>query len=274
MKRSIDRRKLIVVLALSIFATVSYASDSHTSAAGPACTGFGPQAPRDIDSKKGTNPQTFSLAPKSEKMNLCNIHFHNNAEHKARDFAIYAGEGEHGHGGGYQCKMSKSLSKAELKAPEKDICKGLKPGDTIEVHWVHSSCQIKPGKSLGSCLNEKCVNPDLRVETQVFTLVNDKGALNFNDFAYAGNMVNGRHQPKSLPKSTGKPVQFIGSTTGPKYTEAACSEYQVTWSVRPKCAKLDINSLGEWCEKNVFKEDHAHGVRKLVTNPKLLSIIK
>jgi hypothetical protein len=45
-------------------------------------------------------------------MNLCNIHFHNNAEHKAKDFAIYAGEGEHGHGGGYQCQISKSLSAA------------------------------------------------------------------------------------------------------------------------------------------------------------------
>jgi hypothetical protein len=44
--------------------------------------------------------------------------------------------------------------------------------------------------------------------------------------------------------------------------------------VRPKCAKLDINSVGEWCKAgNVFEEDHAHGVRKLVTNPKLLAPI-
>jgi len=266
-----------IITVLSLVASASFASgDTHNShaAAGPACEGFGPQTPRDIDDHKGTNSQLFSLAAKSEKMNLCNIHFHNNAEHKAKDFAIYAGEGEHGHGGGYQCNISKSLSKAELIKPKKNICKGLKPGDTIEVHWVHTSCQVKPGAGLGSCLSKKCANPDLRVETQVFTLVNDTSAMNFNDFAYSGNMVDGRHQAKSLPKETGHAVDFMGSTTGAKYTESTCSPLQVTWAVRPKCAMLDINSLGEWCENNEFSEDHAHGVRKLVTNPKLLSIIK
>jgi len=268
-------KQFFIALTLGLVASSGFASDdSHGHKDGPACEGFGPQTPRDIDGKKGSNPQVFSLAPASKNMNLCNIHFHNNAEHKAKDFAIYAGEGEHGHGGGYQCKMSKSLSKAELKKPAADICKGLKPGDTIEVHWVHSSCQIKPGKGLGSCLSDKCANPDLRVETQVFTLVNDKSAASFSDFAYDNNMVNGRPQAKSLPSKTGRPVEFMGSTTGPKYTEATCSPLQVTWSVRPKCAKLDINSLGKWCKGNVFEEDHAHGVRKLVTNPKLLSIIK
>jgi len=37
---------------------------------------------------------------------------------------------------------------------------------------------------------------------------------------------------------------------------------------------VDINSLSEWCKDNVFEENYAHGVRKLVTNPKLLSEIK
>ena len=38
---------------------------------------------------------------------------------------------------------------------------------------------------------------------------------------------------------------------------------------------LDINSLGAWCKAgNVFAEDHAHGVRKLVTNPMLLAPIQ
>jgi len=266
---------LLIVLAFGLSTTNVFAAGGHNQVAeGPACEGFGPQTPRDIDSKNGTNTQLFPIASKYQDMNLCNIHFHNNAEHKSRDFAIYAGEGDHGHGGGYMCGMSENLSAAEMKAPSKEICKGLKPGDTIEVHWVHTSCQIIPGKGLGSCLSDKCANPDLRVETQVFTLVNDSGALNFNDLAYDGNMANGRHQAKSLPTGTGTPVEFLGSTTGPKYTEAACSPLQVTWSVRPQCAKLDINSLGRWCENNEFEEDHAHGVRKLVTNPKLLSVIK
>ena len=270
-----NARQVCMALSIAFAATAAFASDyehSHDNQA--ACEGFGPQAPRDIDQLSGNNPQQFTLAPAYQEMNLCNIHFHNNAEHKARDFAIYAGEGEHGHGGGYQCTMSKSLTRAELALPKKDICKGLKPGDTIEVHWVHSSCQVTPGKGLDSCLSNKCSNPDLRVETQIFTLVNNPKALDFNDFAYNGNIINDRYQAQSIPTGTGKPVEFMGSTTGPKYTESSCSPLQVTWSVRPKCAKLDINSLGKWCENNEFSEDHAHGVRKLVTNPDLLSIIK
>ncbi len=248
--------------------------DAHQSK-GTVCTGFGPQAPRDIDNMRGTNKQTFSLAPPAAGMNLCNIHFHSHAEHKAKDFSIYAGKGDHGHGGGYQCNMSRSLSAAELKAPVENHCKDIKPGDTVEVHWVHSSCNVKPGKGLASCLSENCVNPDLRVETQVFTVVNDDSAMNFMDFAYGdSNVVNGYHQAKVLPTGTGTPVEFTGSTTGHKYSEFECSPLQVSWSVRPKCAKVSISSLSAWCKSNAFSEDHAHGVRELVTTPDLLSEIK
>jgi len=37
--------------------------------------------------------------------------------------------------------------------------------------------------------------------------------------------------------------------------------------------KVDINSVGKWCEGNVFNEDHAHGVRNLIVAPGLLSEI-
>lgn len=237
------------------------------------CQGFGPQTPRDIDSLVGLNKRVFSLAPAYQEMNLCNIHFHNNAEHKAKDFAIYAGDGEKGVGGGYQCAIGETLSAAELAAPDGDACNGMNPGDTIEVHWVHSSCEVSPGPGLGSCLSDSCANPDLRVETQVFVLVNDAAAMDFADLSYSGNVSDGFHQAKALPTGTGVPVEFTGSTTGPKYTEQACSPLQVSWSVRPQCAKLDISSLGKWCKGNVFEEDRAHGVRKLVTHPALLSQI-
>ena len=97
--------------------------------------------------------------------------------------------------------------------------------------------------------------------------------MNFADLDYQGNQVNGYHQAKFIPTNTGSPIEFLGSTTGPKYTAQSCSPLQVSWSVRPQCAKLDINSLGKWCEGNVFDEDHAHGVRKLVTDKRLLSPI-
>ena len=253
----------------------SYASKQSGSEAegGDVCVGYAGQTPRDIDSRIGTNAVKFQLAPSFSQMNLCNIHFHANAEHKAKDFSIYAGDGLDGYGSGYQCGISKSLTKSEMKKPQSNICKGLAPGDTIEVHWVHTSCDVSPGPGLGSCLSDACANPDLRVETQVFTLVNDNSALDFDDLRYAKEKVDGFHQVKSIPNNTGTPVEFMGSTTGPSYSEQKCSALQVTWSVRPQCAKLDINTIGKWCESNIFEEDHAHGVRKLVTDPRLLSPI-
>ena len=271
-------QSVALALTVAMFSTVAMAADNHGDA-GKACEGFGPQTPRDIDSAGGENKRVFGLAPVSSEMNLCNIHLHKNAEHKSSDFSIYAGKGDgHGYESGYQCNMSKNLSKAEMKSTKETICGGkhgdLKPGDTIEVHWVHSSADVKPGATLGACLADGVMNPGLRVETQVFTLVNDRSALDFNDLDYDGNKINGYHQPKALPTNTGTPVEFLGSTTGPKYSESTCSPLHVTWSVRPQCAKVDINSVGQWCKDNAFNEDHAHGVRKLVTNPKLLSTIK
>jgi len=242
--------------------------------AGDVCKGYPPQAPRDIDNRAGENKSRFSMAPSYTELNLCNLHFHVNAEHKSKDFSIYAGDGINGLGGGYQCNKSTSLTKSELQAPKTNFCKDVKPGDTIEVHWVYTSCDVEPAKTLTSCFSDSCINPNLRVEAQVFTVVNDASALNFLDLAYGGNIVNGYHQAKALPTNTGKPVEYVGSTTGPTYTEQKCSPFQGTWSVRPKCAKIDINSLSEWCKNNVFEENHAHGVRKLVTNPKLLGEIK
>lgn len=239
------------------------------------CVGYGPQTPRDIDSKAGNNKRIFSLAPPPSSMNLCNIHFHKNAEHRANAFSIYAGDGDgKGYDSGYRCGIGESLSAAELKPMSKNMCKGIKPGDTVEVHWVHTSCDVAPGEGLGSCLSDSCATPNLRVETQVFVVVNDKNAMNFNQMDYDGNMVNGYHQAKSLPTGTGEPVQFLGSTTGPSYDNKSCSAIQATWSVRPQCAKLDINSLSDWCANNEFAEVKAHGVRKLVTHPDLLSEIK
>lgn len=242
-----------------------------TAQAANLCKGYGPQTPRDISSADGSNAAAVAFAPQASELNLCNLHTHTNAEHKGPGFAVFAGGGDHG---GYRCNEADTLSEAELAAPASSAYHGVKPGDTIEVHWVYSSCNVQPGKGLGSCLSEACVNPQLRVEAQVFLVVNDAKALNFMDFAYQNNVVDGRHQPKSLPAGTGTPVTFIGSTTGTSYTQEKCSPFQVTWNVRPQCAKLDINSLNAWAEAgNVFKEDHSHGVRQLVTAKELLAPI-
>lgn len=234
--------------------------------------GFGPQAPRDIDSDAGSNQRMFAPAPAYTAMNLCNIHFHKNAEHKGGEFTKYAGNGD---GKGFQTGFvySGELSAAEAKPVHEKLCPSehgeLAVGDTIEVHYVHSTAQVSPGPTLGACLNESISNPQLRVETQVYVLVNDKGALNFGDVVQHG-VKNNLHQALNIPANTGTPVQYAGSTTGPSYNEKA-SPLQVTWSVRPKVAKVDAESVGAWCKGNVFKEDHAHGVRNLVTHPDLLA---
>ena len=235
------------------------------------CTTMGPQTPRDISSKTGLNTTSFPMAPASTAMNLCNIHTHTNAEHKGPGFEVFVDSSDNG---GYACNGTADLTEAE-KAPYDGNDFGyVKSGDTIEVHWVHTSCDATPGEGLGACVPETCESPTLRVETQVFLVVNDRSAADFMSYAYGGNQLDGLHQPKSLPTGTGTPVVFRGSTTGPSYTQSVCSPAQVTWSVRPQCQKLDIASLDAWGKSgNVFKEKKSHGVRQLVTAPELLAEI-
>jgi hypothetical protein len=236
--------------------------------------GFGPQSPRDIDQAYGTNLRVFGFAPNRSKMNLCNIHFHKNAEHKGGEFTTYAGNGD-GKGSHTGYVYNGALSKAQLKSVSGKVCAGkgssLQSGDTIEVHWVFSAAQVQPGPTLGACLADSTMNPGLRVEGQVFVLANDKNALDFNELAKVAS-VNGYAQAPNIPSDTGRPVEYLGSTTGPSFNEQG-SPLQVSWSMRPEVATLDINSVQSWCNDNVFNEDHAHGVRNLVTNPKLLSSI-
>jgi len=239
------------------------------------CTDMGPQTPRDITNLVGSNPMMFTMAPASTEMNLCNIHTHTNAEHKGPGFSVFVNDSD---SGGYACNDAGSLSDLELLDPYEGqgAYKGVKPGDTIEVHWVHTSCDIEPGEGLGSCLSDTCENPLLRVEAQVFLVVNDpENALDFTKMDYTGNVVNGMHQPDMIPSNTGTPVVFRGSTTGPSYDQSTCSPLNVTWSVRPNCARVDIGSLHRWAEKgNAFNETKSHGVRQLVTAPELLSPIQ
>ena len=238
--------------------------------------GAGPQSPRDIDIKFGRNEKLFVNAPAVNEMNLCNIHFHKNAEHKGGEFTRYAGNGD---GKGYQTGYlyADQLNQAEL-APLKAgaVCKSkyseVLPGDTIELHYVYSTGQVEPGPTLGACINKEEATPKLRVESLVFVAVNDRNALDFRDMT-SHQVRNGFYQATDIPNNTGQSVTYVGSTTGPSYNEKV-SPFEVTWNVRPKVAKVNIQSMGAWCDsQNVYQEDHAHGVRNLVTNPDLLSEI-
>ncbi|TGD70984.1 hypothetical protein E4634_20510 [Mangrovimicrobium sediminis] len=247
----------------------------HTLAENTRGKGYGPQSPRDIDAHAGLNKRAFNNAPPADEMNLCNIHFHKNAEHRGGEFSTYAGDGDgFGYGSGYV--FSGELPAAKLAAVDTEICPsehgGLAPGDTIEVHFVHSTADVKPGATLGACVNEAINNPQLRVEARVFVLVNDDSAPDFAEVAGYGKRKR-LYQALNMPTAGDKAVEYAGSTTGPGYNEKG-SPYQVTWRVAPAVTELNIASVGKWCQGNDFAEDHAHGVRNLVTNPELLSSIE
>lgn len=278
-------RSLYLSLAVSAIALTACNTDGNVktdnsavksqAASTELCTDMGPQTPRDITSFTGENLSQFTLAPAPTQMNLCNIHTHTNAEHKGPGFSVFVNNSD---SGGYACNGAKDLTAEELYDPYegKGAYEAVKPGDTIEVHWVHTSCDITPGEGLGSCLSDTCEDPLLRVEAQVFLVVNDPvNALDFTTMDYKGKDANGMHQAGYIPSNTGEPVVFRGSTTGPSFTQSTCSPLNVTWSVRPECARVDIGSLHRWAKQgNVFNETKSHGVRQLVTAPELLSPIR
>lgn len=235
---------------------------------------FGPQAPRDLRMMEGTNPVVFAAAPERSVMNLCNIHFHDGAEHQGGEFTSYIGNGDgHGHGSGF--RYDGTLTEAEL-APIEFPAGGeahgaLQPGDTIEIHYVHSTAQVQPGPTLASCLDEDVSNPQLRVEAFVFVVVNSDSAADLRILNELG-IVDGYHQAVNMPQDLGTPVTYGGSTTGPSYNEVG-SPFQVTWNVYPEVLRVSIASVVAWLEDNEFDEDHAHGVRNLVRDPALLAPI-
>lgn len=247
------------------------AAEIEAAAAPELCLGMGPQTPRDISSVAGLNAVTFPIAPPASSMNLCNIHTHTHAEHKGPGFSIFIDAGDTG---GYACNATADLTDAELM-PAAGAYQGVVPGQTIEVHWVHTTCDTAPGEGLGACVPDSCTDPRLRVEAQTFLVVNDPNALDFTRMAEVIEEKGGFYQAGMIPSDTGTPVSFRGSTTGPSYTQAVCSPAQVTWNVRPDCAKLDIHSLHRWAaDGNVFNETKSHGVRQLVTAPELLAPIE
>ncbi|MBD1582851.1 delta-class carbonic anhydrase [Pseudoalteromonas sp. S16_S37] len=271
------KNESVLAIALSIAVpNVVFASNNHAhnnvkehASDVKALTLYGPQSPRDIDSEKGHNPIIFSKAPKRSVLNLCNIHFHKNAEHRGGEFTkpVKAGSSQAGF------LYSGQLSEYERQPLEQAICQnnddGLNSGDTIELHYVYTTAPVQPGATLGACLSEHIKNPQLRVEAQVMVLTNDGYGENFNTLSEFAQ-VDGYYQAVNLPTKTGTPVEYTGSTTGPSYNDKS-SPFKVTWSVRPKVLKTDINSVAKWCKQNPFNETAAHGVRDLVTAPEHLS---
>ena len=209
-------------------------------------------------------------------MNVCNIHFHEGTENRGGEFTTYNGNDD-GLGNGTGYRFDGELTEEELSPygiPVGRLATGeIEPGDTIEVHFVHTTDDIVPGPTLGSCLDDDGLVPDLRVETNVYVIVNDRNAADFTEIATVAQNSSGLWQAPNIPTDLGDPVRFLGSTTGPSFNEVG-SPFQVTWNVFPEVLKVDIASIDAWFNGNVFDEDSAHKTRNLVTNPELLSPIE
>ncbi|MBE9504376.1 MAG: cadmium carbonic anhydrase [Proteobacteria bacterium] len=254
---------LAVFFSVVFFTGVAYGSSAKKAEhKDNQCIAAGPQSPRDVSLAEGKNSVLFNSAPEYKDMNLCNVHFHRNAEHKAPNYSAYVKDGDNS---GWACKEPTSARLAKGSHVEYEHCEGIAPGDTIEVHWVYTTCDTetkgaKPlGGGLSACMTELCANPQLRVEAQIFVLAED-GTVKFND------------KEPVTPK--GDIVRYTGSTTGTSYSNNHCSPYQVNWNVRTSCETLDIKDFAKWCGDNKYDDHHAHGVRELVTSPALLSPIK
>lgn len=270
-----------LLLGLSLTATVSAAEgelyntpdggltvteQAKWNSCGMSATGeitAGPQAPRDIDSAYGTNSTKFKTAYRTEKMNLCDIHYHWNAEHKSAAYSTFVNtHDDHSGWAVVEPASTDPHERAEHDIGGEHHPIGVMVGDTIEVHFVHTSCnvnyeEVEPANGLGNCATEVCANPQLRVIAQVFKVVDDEHAD-----------VHDLDQPMSHDDAR---VVYIGSTTGSKYHNSHCSPFQVTWDVKKTPATISAEGLVEWSHK---REQHAHAVRELVTHDDLLSPIR
>ena len=233
-------------------------SDPNTPA---PCERVGPQSARDIEMKFGTNPVRFSQAPPIERLKLCDIHFHRFAEHKIPGSVAAQPPGK-----GFVCPIPRRARfSPEGEIADRKVCESVGLFDTVEVHWVYTTCNVDPAPCLGSCFSKSCLNPELRVAAQLFYVTPDNypRAIDWADAGY-----------DTTPPRPHRNVEYMGSTTGSVFNGVnTCSPYQATWSVSPRCLPLTMASLGSWCERNEFDERKPHGVRDLVTDPKLLSRI-
>lgn len=131
---------------------------------------------RDIDLAGAEHSRIFPMERRLQKMKPCNLHFHEQAEHKKDDFTTHAGKGDdHGIGPGVRFDEDLAKTKRQPNAREANASTYWEPvsGDAIEIHSVHNTAQPLPGSRLGACRPETILNPELRVEPIVAVCPND-----------------------------------------------------------------------------------------------------
>ena len=213
----------------------------------------GPQTPRDIGVAGGTNevpvPGDGTRPPR-----LCNVHFHQPAEH--------AGIAECPAVGPEAGAAAAGVCEPEGTGEHRPV----RVGDEIEAHWVYTSCPAppEPRPGLDNCVCGSQEGPDpmvLMVLARKYVVAPDG----------SGGAADRLIEP------AGDLARFGGSTTGPSFSGGdpddprPCSPARVQWAVDRQCRALGLSALGEWCRTNPWDEDHAHGIREVVVREDWLS---
>lgn len=267
------------------------------------CTDAGPQAPKDLTTATlntaahGTrNPQApIFTHDQMNHMTVVNVHFHLGAEHKSDNYndeqftedydASNPVGGPYGvtdhparpgfYGSGYSPSGRKDRD--AVPAP----CKGMKVGDTIEVHWVHSSAGVRQPDDgdyqlledgLGSAVNGRALrNPQVHVEAVVYQILPDGDAG--ITFTPVGSLRE-THWPDE--PSADEYIRYVGSSTGMSYTgneegpTQTCSPYLINWGVDLRLHKVSSTTMQEFCSlllaEGLVKDVLVHGSRRILHN--------
>ena len=152
------------------------------------------------------------MAPEASEMNLCNIHTHTNAEHKGPGFGVFVSAAADG---GFACNETPNLTDAEL-APASGAYQGrAAPATRSRCIGFTRPATPPRAKGLAPASRRVAAIRSCAWRPRSFSPSTTRTPSTSPTMAYGGNVVEGRHQAKSLPSNTGDPVLFRGSTTGP-----------------------------------------------------------
>lgn len=238
-----------------------------------ACDFAGPQSPRDVTGVDGSNPykvEGLQRTTSTEGMRICNVHFHRFAEHRSEgQYDVDKGRE------GWACRSAGASSGDGQAAPDEngglDEQAPAHDGDTVEVHWAYTTCpqqlideQIaaaleKDPKAITGLAPCACPGAEIVFEARIFRISKDSGLDTLSN---------------TPPPPTGELARYFGSTTGAVYN-GTCSPIQSGWRVDRSCGELKLSALEAWLQDPrgaiLFNESKPHGVRELVTDPKILS---
>lgn len=204
------------------------------------CDRSEPQAPRDVTrgspglkSPRGVMPMTSCA-----EMDLVNFHFHLGAEHRSEgQYDVEQGEWDGtGLRPGYFCNSDFGLDESANEPYNFQFCDNVQVGNTYEVHWVHSTGgDAFKTDGLNGAFSRKN-NPIVAVESQAIKIVNHES---YSDFSLDGML------------DSGDVALYLGSTTGPSYSNEICSAFQVNWLVDRDCKAVSASAFDNVCRRMV-----------------------